>query len=756
VKTSNLLSLFLLLLAAACGEGGKSSASLKVSQNFIMSAPYFGGGFLIQGRNALTNESFVFDLSNGAEVKQTLSKGTWTFSAIGWDGSTKFSGTPYCGHAQKNLALDSEVVDISISALGCSHDFFSKGYVDTSSSPQTFKKLGYLSTCGTFTAVEVTPETSILASLVTATTDFRFCANNQEQSSDVKSFKIYALKKNLTEATHTLASASACISSANGAFDLRSQDIRLPYGGLPFAIVAYAEVNCPAAERVAQFDFMQGLASETSGEFDKRLFTDGGNALTTPFTPIAVDATATKLFLPGNETKRAISPLAHLRPAILCDDGSTTFKCSSSVPWSYDYHAFQSAPKELVFPDSSSCSTFSSDPNLSASCNDASGKVIVTVNPTAFGGPYNFQLEGQTYAVKVFENLTEYQQASYFSHYLTRVIGSSNPLLRPTFYGSQNDNDEIVHHGILQEVREMFSGRGAAGLFTPTNLLATTTYKNYCLSLTGSRDISFYDHEELKFENYRVQILNSALANEYIFFDATTEKKMLIFDLNKSAMIPEMIIDFNCTKLIGRFEDFSEKTNGSSKVIQRNIVTWNAEGVHTTDTSTQRLDHTGRRTEYELVSSSWSLLREHRELNRLVKIDGDELHHWHTRVALERQASSWGRFFDNYVGMNPSDEPDKICYGRTSGTDTVAEDERFLSGRDEPSNSDIFSAPISLLDFSSAPAGQFDLATWGNEAPSCSFMMIPSIGDGTQVNGIELNPDQLFTDAIPNSFTIDY
>ena len=95
--------LFLTLLAA-CGEGGKGSVQLEISQGFATGNSQFDGGLYIHGKKVGSTEEFSFALVSEQRASLKLSFGQWDIRAVGWDDSAQvFEGKTLCAYEKVNF-----------------------------------------------------------------------------------------------------------------------------------------------------------------------------------------------------------------------------------------------------------------------------------------------------------------------------------------------------------------------------------------------------------------------------------------------------------------------------------------------------------------------------------------------------------------------------------------------------------------------------------------------------------------------------
>ena len=668
LKKTTLPSMLLLLLTLACGQGGNSSARLEVSQAFAVTNTYFGGGLIITGKNLNKNQTFTISLDSSTSVNMQLEKGTWQFSAVAWDGGAapekKFAGLNYCGFLEKALVSDAETVDISLSREKCGDPLFTDGHVDTTATPSTFKYLNVIGTCSTFFPNEVLPTQNITSSIVQATTPADFCNNVAEDlRTDVKSIKIHAQNKTLGQAIPTMGFGTGCLKSAtsDSKIDLGST-LRLPYKSIPFTIITFEDENC--SKPLAHYDFRNGL-SAPSPLFDHVLVNNN------------TSTNQMKLFLPGNDLKRAMSPFMGILPTIKCFDGTTTGKCRTT-PISHANFFGNVGSNQRVFVENASSCTGSltvSAPLTSATCFTGDKGVDVEFMGNA-AGLGSFIINGTTYSVYLANTLEESKK--YNAHRtLVEMIGASDSSLpRSFFMPYENDNDD-ESYGILSRVREMFSPSGPGGVVGIPH--SATTFQKACLDAIGSKEISLYNHEEMKNQTFKVVVHNNPVSAPGAAFCNSTaiaesdcanngvkfDKRMLVYDYAISAIAPTMAFEFSCTSRVGKLEDNSTEFEGDRRKVNREIISWNTED---STLNRQRFEKIEMHTRHKLISGAWILEEDYRNMTRFMKTDPNGYEFWKYQFNARRNTSD--NSFNQHLGTQQFRVADpvggKVCASENS------------------------------------------------------------------------------------------
>lgn len=93
---SSVLLLVTLLMTLSCSQKG-SSVKLEISHNFAFGnssalQAIAGGGLMVWGKSS-SGDAFAQTLEGSDDLNLQLTKGSWTFYAMAWDGSKQFDGT---------------------------------------------------------------------------------------------------------------------------------------------------------------------------------------------------------------------------------------------------------------------------------------------------------------------------------------------------------------------------------------------------------------------------------------------------------------------------------------------------------------------------------------------------------------------------------------------------------------------------------------------------------------------------------------
>jgi hypothetical protein len=613
-----------------CSEGGKTNTTLQVSRAFAMSNPYFGGGLIITGKNLNNGRTFSQGLTTSMQFSILLDKGIWLVSAVGWDGGTSsnvaFGGKPLCGTVTKNLENSTEVLELSVTEVGCRDTFFAAGNVEGVGT--SIKKLSLINTCQTFFPSGVEATSNIATSLVQMGTADNFCDTtvSPDMKSNVESIKIFAQNKLLADAIPQLGFSSGCIQS-NGTYKSVIQpgsssplnpfqignDLRLPYGGIPFTIVTYNDTTCTTPK--AHYPFPNGLTEGDPAIFDHHLVQKGSQEM--------------RLILPANDLRRALSPFAALLPSIVKYNGGSPIAfplAPSSIPTNFHGYVGQNSIK---IKNQSTCGALTNPVNMTgASCTpDEDG---VNLSFTGTSSPASISIGGNNYTFYLAAAVADINR--FQSQKLAiDLLGMSSTEATEEFF-QLHDHDER-DYGVLSVARNMLSGNGAGGVVGISN--TAQTFETACLNTNVDKTVRIFDWEKMKLDTFRV-VLHSNPVSAPIFFTCVTtnrdpascgagedfHKRMMIYDYKTSAVLPAMVFEFNCSKKIGRLEINTSEIENLKRNDKNQIVSWNTEAD--SNYAYQRFENTLMEKGYLSTNSGWELREEKRVMNQVQKNGPEE------------------------------------------------------------------------------------------------------------------------------------
>lgn len=118
-----LLLFFILIFSIGCAKK-EAQTKLTVSISAITGSALFPGGLVVAGKSN-TGKSFVRKVPANDILELNLPNGSWSFSAIGWDGPAIFEGDSFCD-LQSNITLEGFEVALSFATTKakCTSPFF--------------------------------------------------------------------------------------------------------------------------------------------------------------------------------------------------------------------------------------------------------------------------------------------------------------------------------------------------------------------------------------------------------------------------------------------------------------------------------------------------------------------------------------------------------------------------------------------------------------------------------------------------------
>lgn len=316
MKAQSLFSLILLGSMAtliSCGGGNQSEAKLEISKSFVTDGTGTGSaGLLIHGMGP-NNQTFTFAIESGTSEKTVkLNNGLWSFYAIGWAGTQKFSGTPLCALAKQDISANA-TIDLTIKSENCNENFRQELAL------HEFKTL----TCGSFKTYDSAKN---IYNDLTASTPDTFCSTlPMGQRSELHYFKVVALESALGNLTPSPVQSS-CMSSTTE-FGAVNKFDHFPMAKLPFAIKAYRSFDdCQNNRKHQIFQFPKGIMAGNPENFDHQVL----QSATAPV--------QSRLILPSSITKRGRSLFENMLPQFLCGTSGNFTDCFEEP--TLDFHIY--------------------------------------------------------------------------------------------------------------------------------------------------------------------------------------------------------------------------------------------------------------------------------------------------------------------------------------------------------------------------------------------------------------------------------
>lgn len=244
------LCIFLILiLLSSCGKDAHTVSTTLLIRGANTNNIY-SNGIVINAHKANSNEFFSLALnSNNSEVSKQISKGTWTFAIIGWlpNGSNeKLEGIPKCASLTKDLVLNDEVLNFSLSEFNCTKDIFNNNSQNFDSSG-LIKKITFVP-CKTLQdgLIQSNGNCDFKREYIGTSLSYRIVFHNTDQNS-----------------SPTPSLFSKCFKAADLTSSIIATGIRLPVGGtektFPVVIQGFEKENCTTPD--AKYFFSKGLGN---------------------------------------------------------------------------------------------------------------------------------------------------------------------------------------------------------------------------------------------------------------------------------------------------------------------------------------------------------------------------------------------------------------------------------------------------------------------------------------------------------------
>lgn len=628
-KTNYLHILLSLLLLASCGQGGKTSATLKVSSSFALSNSGFDGGFVLYGKNGTQSFSRAVPFSVGSAgnvVDIVLPNGKWNFYVTAWKNniSGPMTGDIVCGETQADLVGSDKRVDLSVSQAGCDTASFVNNTMRDTVGPNKVKKLALISCNGFYEWSLGNP-----SSIVGITTPYNYCSSMDiplDLRNRARYFKVKAMSKSISNQILSGELSSGCLSfndaAANGVSSLRYSDFRIPSSNTPIHISLYRDSSC--SDSVSEQPMLEGLTFNYNT--DKFFLHNAAS----PHGGFVV---------PSNEARKGYSHFISILPS---------FKCSSSVcvaqhlsgPYEYytarplspsalriniDYDPSTPAANYTITPSGSwaffggsqatACAkndeTFYCDFLLATTCSDPASNNCFSSHGSSPIFHFNFQKPGVnvTKRVYVFKNKRDFSALKVAYQFTGRFENS--PFMSDE---DRLDDDDIQGGYGLMSTPRMILAPEIGGLvsFPGQN----------CASASGSRQIQF--REEGKLQDYEISIganIDLGIGNnlfEKIFFcqasnlnpgtcltpDAPYEKRITVKRLIGPGNWEKFLsMEFSCdsTRRSGRFQEHQLEYFSGTNIVkhrEKTAISW----FTPTGLDTERIEVYSGRREYNLSS----------------------------------------------------------------------------------------------------------------------------------------------------------
>lgn len=307
MKTNIPFILFCLLSLASCGQGGKTSTSLKISSSFALSNGLFDGGLVIYGTNG--DKSFARTLSYSAGSQSTLDislpNGNWSFYATGWknSGGVSMTGDIHCAATLRPVELKGVDVKVPLTPTqaGCASEEFTNTSFRDSIGPNRVKKLALVS-CNAFYE-----DVSSVFQPITPSSNIDFCGTSSmplDLRNQARSFKLSVQSKALAGEALPAGFTTTCQQFSNGGSNgvnsSEYSNFRIPSNHVPVNITLFQDADC--SEEISSQPMLDGLSYSYG---DDKVLLDG-------------TTTHGGLVLASNQLRKGFSHFFHQMPTLKC------------------------------------------------------------------------------------------------------------------------------------------------------------------------------------------------------------------------------------------------------------------------------------------------------------------------------------------------------------------------------------------------------------------------------------------------------
>lgn len=646
-------------ILVSCG-GGKSTATLSISRGMLFSNTAFSGGIYITGLKADGSESFLATITSGNSTNVTISKGTWDFKVIAWDGAGVMQGTPYCKFVNDfEHSTEGAQLDITTSNAEC----FMTNISGTSQhlSANSFKSL-VLNTCGAM-------YDGTDSSLLTVSGYFNPCTQGNYPSEYRNTYGYYKLHLfNQTSAgIRTAVAASTCLTAQS------NSSVQFP-SRVPVTVKFYKDSGC--SQEVDEYIFKKGLdfglsSIRSVNDFDWQVTSDSVSYFVT---------------MANGASKRGTTAFHTETPIFKCMEGGSLVPCPKLPSATASTYYLDPNTYAVIKIPNLSCvaPTFTGLTATYHSCHNFNGSAYVglTVNSTSpVNGTMNFN--GSTFTLKVGNTTAGFSSDRVRDAYKTmkRTLGVRNSSGLENSLQDDFDEDDDFNLGQLGSAVFELSPMGAGGTFfdyfsqcsvSPLSQITRSYVKkgvSYSVALSGINGQS-------------PGFTSRADEPEFMTPEVHYNRRLVIRKLVGPSYTTEKVIDFSCDNINTGIHDYvtnsAQVRNGKleeqktylvndNTVTLKKIVFWN-----TSSSDTGRFD-VYRSKSY--VNSSSTIQKLERNFYRVTKSVTDSYNHFKIH-GMSYLAARDGASYDESVIVSEVDGKDNagvMNYSHKRGLDIKAE-----------------------------------------------------------------------------------
>lgn len=495
--------------------------------------------------------------SNSNNVTVELKKGTWTFSAIAWDGVTnEFEGSALCDVKTVEIKNDSETVNLSLSGTKCAATNWGAAAFRSAE----FNDLKVV-TCGWL-------YTNAAGNLrVNSSTPDSYCNTGSPLPPERKTYAT-SVKIEIPQIVNGVTSPglSECVSSpTDGVF---SSGKRIPTAGLPLKIKLFDVLGCDESNLRnirGDYDFPNGLAG---------VQTDQQTVLNA--------VSGTNIFLPTNSIRRGFSDFIAILPQVKCTVPSDGHCGGMPTSIAAGADRIIDSNREFVLvenPGTFTCADIVSTPTdfggTLTGCRLKDGKILATLSFSPFFGSGTINVnwsDSSSSPVSVINNATYRAYELLFTAVGYPYSPTDVPSNIQNSFPDLFEDSRSIDHGLLSFARDMFEVDNAAGA------LGTVS----CASgYTKEKIVSVYEDEG--WETYRVifrdsdQTVSPREADGTMTSGTPYEKK-IIFQMKDDTMVfrTMLTVDFFCSTVyqIGVLEAHETDDDGTERLTK---LYWNTQ-----------------------------------------------------------------------------------------------------------------------------------------------------------------------------------
>lgn len=603
-KTNVSFILLSLLLLASCGQGGKTSASLKVSSSFALSNSGFDGGFVLYGKNGTQSFSRAVSYAAGSAgnvVDIILPNGKWSFYATAWKNSAAggpMTGDVLCGLTSADLKGSDVKLSLSVSQDACALNDFTNTQMRDGTGPNRVKKLTLVSCNNHYDWSSGNPLP------IDGSTNFNFCNHANvplDLRNQAKSFRARSEGKALANESVPAGFNGLCQDFNLAGNSAKDSEYRIPSSNTPVVIDLFKGPNC--TDLLVSQPMLEGV---TFNYGDDKTF-------------INVSGTHGGLVVASNEARKGLSHFINVMPVFKC---STNLCVAQHLTGPYELYAarpLSATPLRVNLdydPNTSSASytitipalqkwnfsggtqaaacgkdgeTFYCDLILDATCSAPFSNNCFSSHGSSPSFQIGFQKPGvsTTKRAYIFQNHQDF--AALKTAYQFTGISANGPLMSDKDRLDEDDAPLHGSYGLLQTPRMVLSPAIAGAASLPgqnctsasgtkqIQLREEGTTKTYEISIENNRDLGIGLNTYEKFFFCLTSAYNTGSCSSP---EAPYEKRITIRRLLSPGNWEKFLtMEFSCdqTRRSGRFHEENTEYHSGTSILKRRkktVIAW--------------------------------------------------------------------------------------------------------------------------------------------------------------------------------------